>query len=96
VDVQAKWLAPTKGVRTALVLLSVLLIGGHAVYRSWPSVQAARIVRNAGLAPLPPSARALKVNLWFTPMSGQRCLKFRAARDDVANFLTTSPILRDF
>ena len=78
-----------------LMLLPVVLIGGRAIYRSWPSVRAACVLYNAELAPLPPSASELKVNLWFTPMSGEGCLRFRAAPDDIERFLATSPILRD-
>ncbi|UCD52599.1 MAG: hypothetical protein JSW27_08170 [Phycisphaerales bacterium] len=58
--------------------LPVVLIGGRAVYRSWPSVRAACILRNGELASLPPSAHVLKVKLWFTPMSGERHLRFSA------------------
>lgn len=98
VDVQAKWIAPNKAVWSVLVLLPVILIGGRAVYRSWPSVRAARVLYNADLAPLPPSATEIKVYLWFTPiipMSGEGYLRFRATPDDIEHFLTTSPILRD-
>jgi len=95
IDVYVHRITASRRVWIALVLLPVLLIGSRAVYRSWPSVRAACILRNAELAPLPPSARGLKVNLWFTPMSGEGYLRFNAARDDIAHFLATSPILRD-
>jgi len=95
VDVHAHRITPSRRVWGALVLLPILLIGSLAVYDSWPSVRAACILRNAELAPLPPSAHELKVNLWFTPMSGEGYLRFKAARDDIEHFLAASPVVRD-
>lgn len=95
VTVHAKWIAPNKAAWSSLALLPVILIGGYAAYCSWPSVRAERVLYNADLAPLPPSACEIKVNLWFTPFSGDGQLRFRATPDDIARFLATSPILRD-
>ena len=95
VDVHVKRITPSRKVWSTLVLLPVILIGGRAVYRSWPTVRAACILYNADLAPLPPSATEMKVNLWFTPMSGEGHLRFNAAPDDIEHFLAASPILRD-
>jgi len=94
VDVQAKWIAPNKTIRSALILLPVVLIGGRAVYRSWPSVRAERVLYNADLAPLPPSAREIKVYIWAGGFNGEWRLRFRADRADIEQFLEASPALK--
>jgi hypothetical protein len=75
-------------------LLPVVLIGGRAIYLALPSVRAANILANAELAPLPPSAREIKVYTWSTPFSGEWRLCFRADRADIERFLEASPALR--
>ncbi len=78
-----------------LALLPVLLLGGWAIYREWPSVRAAHILAYAGLAPLPESATQLKVYSWSALFSGEWRLGFRADRADLERFLQASPILRN-
>lgn len=79
---------------SVLVLLPVALIGGRAIYRDWPTVRAARILYNANLASLPPSAREIKVFTWSNGFNGEWRLRFRADRADVERFLAASPILK--
>ncbi|MBN2129956.1 MAG: hypothetical protein JW741_10685 [Sedimentisphaerales bacterium] len=76
------------------MLLPVLLFGARSVYRSLPSVRAQEILGTAELAPLPQSATGITVYTWWTPMSGEEYLRFRARREDIEAFVAASPILK--
>ncbi|MHC4517037.1 MAG: hypothetical protein ACYTAS_00470 [Planctomycetota bacterium] len=89
-----KWMTLDNITWSALVLLPVVLIGGRAIYRSWPSVRAARILANCELASLPPSAREIRVFTWSNGFNGEWRLRFRADRADIERFLEASPILK--
>jgi len=95
VEVHARKITSNRAVWSTLVLLPVVVIGAYAIHESLPSVRAACVLDNAELAALPMSASELKVSLWFTPFSGQGCLRFRATPGDIERFLATSPIFRD-
>lgn len=94
-EVSGRWSLRNEVAGRFLFLLPVILISTHAVYCAWPSVRAAQILSNGELAPLPPSAKQIKVHTWSSPMSGEEYLTFSATRDDIEQFLSTSPILRD-
>ena len=51
VDAHAKRITPSNVLWTVLVLLPVILIGGRAVYRSWPSVRVERVLYNVADSP---------------------------------------------
>ncbi len=85
----------SKGKLAVLALLPVVLIGGWAVYREWPSVRAAHILASARLAPLPGPATEIKVYSWSALFSGEWLLRFRADRADIERFLDASPILKE-
>jgi len=78
---------------SAAALLPVVLFGARSVYHSLPSVRAQEILGTAELAPLPESATGITVYTWWTPMSGEEYLRFRASREDIESFVAKSPIL---
>ena len=77
----------------SLYIVFAVLIGGTSIYNSLPSVRAQRILSYAQLAPLPKSAKEIKVLTWYTPMSGEEFLRFRANPVDIKSFLEHSPVL---
>ncbi len=80
--------------RSVLVLLPAFLIGGRTIFHSLPSVRAAQILESAELSALPESATEITVYAWWTPMSGEEYLAFRASHDDIELFVGKSPILK--
>jgi hypothetical protein len=77
-----------------LFLLPSMVIGSVSAYYAIPSVQANIILSHAELAYLPKSAHDIKVYTWASPMSEEEFLKFKASRNDIEQFLTSSPILK--
>jgi len=77
-----------------LSLVFAVLIGGTSLYNSLPSVRAQRILAGAQFAPLPESAKEIKVLAWYTPMSGEEYLRFRANPADIKSFIEQSPVLK--
>ena len=65
-----------------------------ALHRKYEPVKRSPIVLNrAGLAPLPESARDVKVHAWGFLMSGKYTLRFTADPNDIEHFLAASPSL---
>ena len=76
-----------------LSFVFAVLIGGISLYNSLPSVRSQRILAGAQFAPLPESAKEIKVLAWYTPMSGEEYLRFRANPVEIKSFLEQSPVL---
>ena len=79
---------------TSLSLVFAVLIGGISLYNSFPSVRAKRILAGAQFASLPESAKEIKVFTWYTPMSGEEYLRFRANTVDIKSFIDQSSVLK--
>jgi len=77
-----------------LVLSPVVLFGAESVYHSLPPVRARHILGTAELAALPESATDITIYTWWTPMSREEYLRFRATPADIESFVAQSPILR--
>jgi hypothetical protein len=80
---------------TSLPFVIVVSLGCLSLYNSLPSVRAQEILAGADFAPLPDSARQIKVLTWSTPMSGEKYLRFRASPTDIESFLRQSPVLEE-
>ena len=77
-----------------LFILPAIILGTNCVYMSLPTVTANRILTLAELAPLPTSARNIKVYEWSCVFSGGKFLRFSASPSDIQKFLKESPILQ--
>lgn len=71
------------------------LLGSFHLYLATPTVQARTILSNANLASLPESAQDISVYTWSSLMSGEEFLKFDAESEEIAQFISSSPILKD-
>mgnify|MGYP001397595165 CR=1 FL=1 len=90
--------------RRSLLLLPTVALGvgwmaltGYdhwALSRKYEPIKRSPIVLNrAGLAPLPDSARDVRVHAWGFLMSGKYTLRFTADPNDIEHFLAASPSL---
>jgi len=88
-----------------VLLLATLVVGagwlaltaGDYCYLSRtydPVKRAPQVLDRAGLAPLPPSARDVRVYSWAFLLSGQFALRFAAEPSVIEQFLTASPSLK--
>jgi len=71
------------------------VLGGTKVFHgSLPTVRVRTLLSFAELAPLPESAREIRIYTWSSPFSGEDLLRFTADRNDVERFLAQSPALQ--
>jgi hypothetical protein len=78
-----------------LFILPSIILGTNLLYASLPTVTSNRILTLAELAPLPASARDIKVYEWSFIFSGEKYLRFRASPSDIEKFLKESSILQN-
>ncbi len=80
--------------KTLLLLPAILLIG-RIIYSSTPAARTQSVLSSGQLAPLPKSARDIKVGHISFVIGSRRFLKFHASRKDIEHFLNASPGLHD-
>lgn len=80
---------------TALFLLPAILLVGAMVHGPVPpAVRARTILSRAELAPLPESARCVRLGCVSYVIGGKHLLKFHASREDIEQFLNASTSLQ--
>jgi hypothetical protein len=95
----------TIAARRSLLLLPAVVLGAgwlaltgydhRALSRKYdPVARSPEVLDRAGLAALPPSARAVRVHSWAFMLSGQFDLRFAAEPNAIERFLAASPSLK--
>ncbi len=77
-----------------LLVWPSLVIGGRSVYLALPAVRADALLAKIGTAPLPSSARDVKIATEWCPDQEDVYIRFAADPNHVARFLEVSPILK--
>jgi len=81
-------------VALGIVWLTLTGYDHWALSRKYEPIKRSPVVLNrAGLAPLPDSARDVRVHAWGFMLSGKYTLRFTADPNDIERFLTASPSL---
>ncbi len=78
-----------------LLVWPALVIGGRSVYLALPAVRARALLAKIGTATLPASAREIGIVTHWFPDESDIYIRFAANANDIARFLSDSPVLQD-